>query len=420
MTEEQKNTPDEPTSGEHSATEVAKEAVSKAKEMANQGLNATRQKFEEAGGVEGLKSKGKGFMEQVKAGFVPDEGTTGFKGFMSRAKNLWKSGLPGKVTMACLALLLLFAINGGNDDKKAQRLWKKAEAHIEAKEFDKALKYVSKAAKLGHMDAITTLMAGHGMGLLGLEKDLDKSVYWLKKLIDKGDPTSMDSYGLMLYQGTDIDKDEELATAMWEKAANLGHSGSAGRLASISYGQGIGTAKDLEQAAMWAYVAKDLNNPLANRLVAAMENECSVDQLKSGRAAADNKMKQINKVLYARKKKGDQKDPFKELGLSFSTEKSMAVEVLKSQYLGTGAVIPGSDDIVVVNSESSVIARVTFDSNGNIKTIMCSPIALGFSSAENAKAALKKKYDMKPCEDGLENDHMQVAFTHSAVAFAKK
>jgi len=95
--------------------QAAKDAVAKAQELATQGMNTAKKKFEEAGGVEGLKTKGKGFISEVKAGFISDENTTGFKGFMSRFKNLWKSGKSGKISIVAVVLILFMVVNSGEN-----------------------------------------------------------------------------------------------------------------------------------------------------------------------------------------------------------------------------------------------------------------------------------------------------------------
>ena len=92
------------------AIHAAKEAAAKAQEIAKQGISTAKKKFEEAGGVDGMKAKGKGFLGEIKAGFKPDEGASGFKGFSSRIKNLWKSGISGKITMAAAVLVAVMVI----------------------------------------------------------------------------------------------------------------------------------------------------------------------------------------------------------------------------------------------------------------------------------------------------------------------
>lgn len=108
------------------AIHAAKEAAAKAQEIAKQGISTAKKKFEEAGGVDGMKAKGKGFIASVKQGFIPDEGATGFKGFKSRVKNLWKSGLAGKVTLCAIAYFLVLILFGGNEPPSIVGSWYKS------------------------------------------------------------------------------------------------------------------------------------------------------------------------------------------------------------------------------------------------------------------------------------------------------
>ena len=89
-----------------------KEAATKAKAMANQGVDAAKQKFKEAGGVDGLKDKGKNVASEIKAGFVPDKDSKGFKSVLSRIKNLWKKGKPGKIVILATVILVLLILRG--------------------------------------------------------------------------------------------------------------------------------------------------------------------------------------------------------------------------------------------------------------------------------------------------------------------
>lgn len=96
--------------GHNQILDRAMDAAAQAKDIAQQRFNAAREKFEAAGGVDGLMTKGKAFVADVKAGFVPDDGATGFKGFMSRVKKLWKSGGAGKITVAVVAIVLVLVL----------------------------------------------------------------------------------------------------------------------------------------------------------------------------------------------------------------------------------------------------------------------------------------------------------------------
>ncbi len=127
MTDEIKNDKSDQTTGQpassspvqdNQAIDAAKDAAAKAQEIAREGFNTVKKKFDEAGGVEGLKSKGKGFLAEVNAGFIPDEQATGFNGFKSRVKNLWKSGKSGKISIVAVSLVLLMIIGncGGDGD----------------------------------------------------------------------------------------------------------------------------------------------------------------------------------------------------------------------------------------------------------------------------------------------------------------
>ena len=106
-----------PKSGQNRAADAVKGTVGKAKNIAEQTIHSAKKKIEDAGGKEGIKEKGKDFANKVSTGFVPDEGTTGFKRQTSRVKNLWGSGNMGKIAVVAgvILLLVIFSNLGGGD-----------------------------------------------------------------------------------------------------------------------------------------------------------------------------------------------------------------------------------------------------------------------------------------------------------------
>lgn len=91
--------------------ETAKEIGGAAATLAEQGAKAAKKKFEEAGGVEGIKEKGRKAAGEIKAGFVPDEGTTGYRRYTSSLKNLWVSGRTGKIAIVVGIVLCFMFLN---------------------------------------------------------------------------------------------------------------------------------------------------------------------------------------------------------------------------------------------------------------------------------------------------------------------
>lgn len=96
--------------------EKVKEVGSVAAALAEQGAKAAKKKFEEAGGVDGIKDKGRKAAGEIKAGFVPDEGTTGYRRYTSSLKNLWVSGRTGKIAIVVGIILILYFVGSCFDD----------------------------------------------------------------------------------------------------------------------------------------------------------------------------------------------------------------------------------------------------------------------------------------------------------------
>jgi|GEM_PF-4959652 hypothetical protein len=47
------------------------------------------------------------YIENIRAGFIPEDGTKGYGAFISRIKNLWKHSIQGKVTIIVLSLFIM-------------------------------------------------------------------------------------------------------------------------------------------------------------------------------------------------------------------------------------------------------------------------------------------------------------------------
>jgi TPR repeat protein len=82
------------------------------------------------------------------------------------------------------------------------------------------------------------------------QKDLSKSIYWLKKLSDEGHPNSQYNLGVCYYHGEGIDKNLSIAALLFEKSANLGHINAQYNL-GICYKNGEGFYKDMKKAFYW-------------------------------------------------------------------------------------------------------------------------------------------------------------------------
>lgn len=63
-----------------------------------------------SGVLNATKAKLSTFLQNVKVGFVPDDNTTGYRNFASRIKNLWKSGIDGRLSVAGVSTAIGFAL----------------------------------------------------------------------------------------------------------------------------------------------------------------------------------------------------------------------------------------------------------------------------------------------------------------------
>lgn len=108
------------------------EVVKKAKTVTQDAVANGKTKFDEAGGIVGLKAKALATAAEIKANFKADEGATGARKFLSMFTNLWTSGTAGKtalVASSAVLLLLLAAVSRDGDGNGAQRNGKTTKAN---------------------------------------------------------------------------------------------------------------------------------------------------------------------------------------------------------------------------------------------------------------------------------------------------
>lgn len=84
-------------------------------------------------------------------------------------------------------------------------------------DLSQAQTWLEKAAKLGHLDAETTL------GLLLFDSgSRDQALQWLKKAAEQGEPRAMLVYGTALFNGDGVPRDQVMAYAYVSRAAAQG------------------------------------------------------------------------------------------------------------------------------------------------------------------------------------------------------
>ena len=88
-----------------------------------------------------------------------------------------------------------------------------------------------------------------------MPQDLAKSIALLKEAADNHDASAQVQYGIMLFNGEGVQKDEAAAAKYFIKAALVGNPIAENRLARL-YAAGRGVNKDLVEAARWHLLAR--------------------------------------------------------------------------------------------------------------------------------------------------------------------
>ena len=129
------------------------------------------------------------------------------------------------------------------------------------KDPDTALKYISAAARLGQLEAVT-LMGNYCYYL----KDFDNALGWFRNAAEKDDPEAIYRLGLMHENGEGVEKNDSVAFKYFKTAAEKDHEDAWINL-GIDYLLGRGTATDYKQANYWLGKAAQAGKPAAQAIL---------------------------------------------------------------------------------------------------------------------------------------------------------
>lgn len=133
-----------------------------------------------------------------------------------------------------------------------------------------AMKYSPKLeqyAKDGNVIAQNTLGLVYKRGS-GVEKDLEKAVYWFRQSADRGHDNAMVNLGGAYLNGEGVDKDPAKAASLFEQAAQQGNQAGMFDLATL-YLKGLGVPRDPAKA--FSYAEQAANSVIKTRTLADSE-----------------------------------------------------------------------------------------------------------------------------------------------------
>lgn len=132
---------------------------------------------------------------------------------------------------------------------------------INSREYSPELE---KYAQEGNAMAQNTLGVVYNKGL-GVEKDINKAVYWWQKAVDRGHDNAMVNLGEAYLNGTGVDKDPVRAAELFEQAALQDNQAGMFNLATM-YLKGEGVPRDPAKA--FSYAEKAANAKIKTEIVA--------------------------------------------------------------------------------------------------------------------------------------------------------
>ena len=126
------------------------------------------------------------------------------------------------------------------------------------KNLEKAVYWCNKAAEQGYSQAQHSLAACYHNGT-GVNQDLQKAVYWYTKAAEQGNSYAQTNLGVCYDSGTGVSKDLQKAVYWFTKAAEQGIDKAQFNL-GLAYRHGEGVKQDFEKAVYWYTKAAEQGN----------------------------------------------------------------------------------------------------------------------------------------------------------------
>lgn len=135
-------------------------------------------------------------------------------------------------------------------------------------QYKDSFPWVLQAAEQGDALSQNMLCVMYEIGK-GVEKDIEKSVYWCKTAADKGDPDAIYNLGRYYYKQGQFEQAYEL----YKKAAEHGVSGAQNNIGHM-YNSGKGVAVDFKESGYWYRQAANNGFEPSKEYLEKVKNSC--------------------------------------------------------------------------------------------------------------------------------------------------
>lgn len=123
-----------------------------------------------------------------------------------------------RIFILFISMLTLMPVMG---QKKLDKWFNKGVEYYNQGDYDKALKWYTKAGEQGHIEAQYTLGKSYFKGE-GVTKDNAEAAKWYRKAAEQGHTDAQDWMGYCYYYGEGVPKDYAEAVKWYRKAAEQG------------------------------------------------------------------------------------------------------------------------------------------------------------------------------------------------------
>ena len=147
-----------------------------------------------------------------------------------------------------------------------------------AQDYAKAFQTFTRAAEMGHPEAMTMIGFYYDRGLGGVERNDAMAVVWYRRAAESGSASGMHDLGAMCRDGRGVQQDYTEAVRWFRLAVDRGYAVAMTAL-GMMYRDGKGVGQDAVEAGRWFRAASDLGERLGmNNLAFAYQTGVGVPQ----------------------------------------------------------------------------------------------------------------------------------------------
>ena len=157
------------------------------------------------------------------------------------------------LALTCISLHSFSNASLTTKQKRANAVYNQAVLAVRSQENAEAIKLLTKAGELGHLDAQNDLGLFYQSGMM-VPKDYQRAMQWYKKAASKNHIPAIFNIGILYHKGLGVPQNYKRARIWFLRAAKLNDADAQYNL-GVMHHQGLGVKVNLKEAYIWFSLA---------------------------------------------------------------------------------------------------------------------------------------------------------------------